>query len=677
VRFFEQQALASRRTTVLVALFAGSIALTVFVMDVLVGMAYGLAQWVTLPLQTPITQGLDTKNAPGTALWRMLHRTWELLVPPWLIWATSAAVLAVIVGATLRKMAQIAQGGPAIARMLDARPVVRMRAPPLELRLLNIVEEMAIAAGLPVPRVYVLDRAAAINALTAGFTRRDAVIIVTRGALMTLERDELQGVVAHEISHVLNGDVRLNTWMIGLLAGLVSVGALGGFLLGGSDAEPDAPRETRMLMARAALGMPLALLGGIALALLGAVLAILGGAALVFARLIKATVSRAREFLADASAVQFTRNPEALAGALARIESHRFGSQLHHRQAEALSHMFFASNLLIRLEWLFATHPPIAERIARISPGLHAERYLERHPSRSEAESIAEAMREARERAPHEGSLAFDAAHGPEAVIDSIGNPSAAHARYAASLLDSLPTALRDTLATADGAQAVLLALALAPERAARETQLAGLAHEDALLAEITRETALQLPTLASAYRLPLVELAMPVLASIGLEQRRAFLGRLRRVIDADGRVTPREFVLYVVLQQALLAPPRAKRPRYRSLAEVAREASSILALLACASGSASASAAYRDALGVAGLPEALPLPVVDTLSLGQVVAALEHLDALAPLAKPALLKACVAAVRSPAGIRVQEAELLRAVGVAVDCPVPPFALAQ
>jgi len=675
VRFFEQQALARRRTTLLVVLFGASIALTVLVMDVLVGMAYGLVQWITLPLDTPITRGLDTRNAPGTALWRMLERTWEHLVPAGLVWATSAAVLAWIAWTTLRRMREIAQGGPAIARLLDARPIVRVRAAPLERRLLNVIEEMAIAAGLPVPRAYVLDRFAGINALTAGFTPRDAVVIVTRGALAALEREELQGVVAHEMSHVLNGDVRLNTWMIGLLAGLVSVGALGGFLLAGNDPEGEGPRATRMLMARAALGMPFALLGGIALFLLGIALAILGAAGLVFARLIKATVSREREFLADASAVQFTRNPEGLAGALVRIERHRFGSRLHHRQAEALSHMFFASSVLVGLERLFATHPPIEKRIERIAPGLHAELYLQSHPERSEAERIEDAIREARDSSPHEGAVALGPASSPEAVVASVGNPTPEDARYAASLLDSLPAWLRDTLATPDGAKAVLLALALAPEGTAQRAQLAGIEKDDALLARIASETARQLPHLDSAYRLPLVELAIPVLAQGGTGERRDFLAQLRRVIDADGRLTPREFVLYVVLRQALVRPVRGSRPRYRSLAEVREDVARILALLACASANPAAAQSFRQALAVAGLPEA-PMPDVQTLMLEPVIAALERLDAVAPLAKPALVKACVAAVSGQAGVRMREAELLRAAAVAIDCPLPPLALA-
>lgn len=676
MQFFEQQALARRRTTLLVMLFAASIALTVFVMDVLVGMAYGLMQWITLPLDTPITRGLDTRQAPGTAMWRMLERTWEHLVPAWLVWTTSAAVLATILWTTVRRMRQIAQGGPAIARMLEARPIVRVRAQPLERRLLNVIEEMAIAAGLPVPRAYVLDRAAGINALTAGFTSRDAVIIVTRGALASLERDELQGVVAHEMSHVLNGDVRLNTWMIGLLAGLVSVGALGGFLLSGNDPESDAPKDARMLMARAALGMPFAILGGIALFLLGIVLAILGGAGLLFARLIKATVSREREFLADASAVQFTRNPEGLAGALARIEGHRFGSRLHHRQAEALSHMFFASLVRIQLHRLFATHPPIEERISRIAPALHAERYLESHPQRSEEERIAEALLDVQARVPHEGTLALDGALGADAVVDSVGNPLPEHARYAAALLDSLPSALRDTLATPDGAKAVLLALALAPDGEARRTQIAGMEKDDAMLARIADQTARQLPHLDSAYRLPLVELAIPVLASLEVGERRAFLGQLRCVIDADGRVTPREFVLYVLLRQALVAPVRGNRTRYRSVAEVAGEAKLVFALLASASESQPAERTFARALAMAGLAAA-PMPAARSISLDGVIAALDRLDAIAPLAKPAFLKACVAAVQGRDGIRPQEAELLRAVAVAVDCPLPPLAIAQ
>ena len=675
MRFFEEQAKARRRTVLLVILFAASIALTVLVMDVAFGLAYGIVQWIGLDLNTPITQGLDTAKAPGEAIRQMLLRTWRFLVPGWLLWGISIAVLAVIVFGSVRKMRELAPGGPAVAHMLGAKPVVRLRAEPLERRLLNVVEEMAVAAGLAVPRVYVLDRAAGINALTAGFTPGDAVIIVTRGALLALERDELQGVVAHEISHVLNGDVRLNTWLIGLLAGIVSVGALGGFLLAGDPSEGESPAEVRQLMARAALGMPLAIVGGAGMFLLGLLLAILGGTGLVFARLIKATISREREFLADASAVRFTRDPEGLAGALARIEGHRFGSRLYHPQAEALSHMFFGASVLIRLEWLFATHPPVEERIARISPGLHAERYLERRPPRSEAEMIAEAIREAQDSLPHAGTVALAGADpAAQAVVDSVGNPSVEHARYAASLLDSLPPGLRDALATAGGSKAVLLALALAPEGTAREQQLAVLEKNDPLLAAMTRETARQTPVMGPAYRLPIVELAMPTLARLGPDERREFLGALRRVVDADGRLTPREFALFVLLAKGLRERPKRRgAERFRALGAVARDAHLVLALLACAGGSGRAVEAFRNSLSVAGLPD-VPMPDAATLSLDQVLGALSRLNGVAPLAKPALIKGCVAAVRGAGGIRAEEAELLRTVAVAVDCPLPPLA---
>lgn len=675
MRFFEEQAKARRRTALLVILFTVSIALTVLVMDVVFGLAYGVVQWIGLDLNTPITQGLNTSEAPAEAIWQMLLRTWRFLVPGWLIWCISIAVLAVIVYGSATKMRELASGGPAVAHMLDAKPVVRLRAEPLERRLLNVVEEMAVAAGIPVPRVYVLDRAAGINALTAGFTPGDAVIIVTRGALLALERDELQGVVAHEISHVLNGDVRLNTWLIGLLAGIVSIGALGGFLLAGDPAEGESPAEVRQLMARAALGMPLAIVGGAGIFLLGLVLAILGGTGLVFARLIKATISREREFLADASAVRFTRNPDGLAGALARIEAHRFGSRLYHPQAEALSHMFFGASVLIRLEWLFATHPPVEERIARIAPGVHAERYLAR-PPRGEAEMIAEAIREAHDRLPQAGTVALAGADtAAQAVVDSVGNPSAEHAHYAASLLDSLAPGLRDALATAGGSKALVLALALAPEATARETQLAVLEKKDPLLAAMAREMAQQTPVMGAAYRLPIVELAVPALARLDPEERREFLSALRRVVDADGRLTPREFALFVLLANALQErPKRRDAQRFRTLGAAARDAYLVLALLACAAGSDRAAEAFRNALSVAGLPD-VPMPDAATLSLDQVLGALARLNGVAPLAKPALIKGCVAAVRGPDGIRAEEAELLRTVGVAIDCPLPPLAL--
>ncbi len=165
-------------------------------------------------------------------------------------------------------------------------------------RLHNVVEEMSIASGVPMPEVYVLEQERSINALAAGHTPANAAVVVTQGALDTLSRDELQSVVAHEFSHVLNGDMRPNVQLMGWLFGLLVVALIGRTLL------RCAPRGRR---------------GALAVMVAALAVMILGYAGLFFARLLQAAVARQRERLADASSVQFTRNPGGLRGALLKV----------------------------------------------------------------------------------------------------------------------------------------------------------------------------------------------------------------------------------------------------------------------------------------------------------------------------------------------------------------------
>jgi Zn-dependent protease with chaperone function len=554
VNFFDHQQRALRNTAWLLPLFALALAATVTLMAAVLGLAWGVLQWPGLDLhnQTPITHGIDTRAAPFGSIVRLLARTWQYLVPSGLVRGAAAGLAATMLAAAFWKLRAIAPGGAAVARMLDAREIIAARANALERRLRNIVEEMAIAAGLPVPRVFVLDRQMGINALTAGFSPRDAAIIVTRGALGALDRDELQGVVAHEFSHILHGDVRLNSWMIVLLAGLSFLSSLG----------------ARMFAVHPGAGI-----------LLGAPLAALGSIGLLFARLIQAGVSRQREYLADASAVRYTRNPDGLAGALARIERHRIGSVVAHRDAGALGHLFFAASVFIWFERVFATHPRLGERIARISPRFDAERYAALHPSLTEAQRLERAILELGVPASAHGTVALA---GDADLFASVGNPTREHVAAATDAIGQLPATLRDALATADGARGVLLALALNRDVRARERQLAVIAAKDELLARIVRSLAASGGLPGPEGRLAVIELALPVLAVLGRVERAEFLGLLERVIAADGRVTLREFVLYTLLDEALGGRKPAARPvLYRALAHLAEEARVVLSLLA------------------------------------------------------------------------------------------------
>ncbi len=262
-------------------------------------------------------------------------------VPPWLVIWGALGTAAVIFAVSLFHTLRLAGGGEAVAKMVGAREVAAETKDPLERRFLHVVEEMSIASGVRVPKVYVMDGEAGINAFAAGYEISNAVVAVTRGTLETLTRDELQGVIAHEFSHILNGDMRLNVRMIGILQGIVFIGAIGEFIM----------RSVGRGSGRKDGALPI-IAAGLGLFLIGLI-------GLVFARLIKAAVARQREFLADASSVQFTRNPDGIAGALDQIRGAAQGARIDSRTRRGdVAHVLrsFGQGLVFRC----VRHPPAA-----------------------------------------------------------------------------------------------------------------------------------------------------------------------------------------------------------------------------------------------------------------------------------------------------------------------------
>ncbi|MEL7298336.1 MAG: M48 family metalloprotease, partial [Pseudomonadota bacterium] len=248
--------------------------------------------------------------------------------------------LAVILLATAYRITQLRGGGARVAQEMGATQVSADIDDPLRQRLRNVVEEMAIASGVPVPDIFVMENEAAINAFAAGYSPTDAAIAVTRGALEQLTREELQGVVAHEFSHILNGDMRLNVRLIGVLFGMIVIGHIGRLLM-----RSVSERHSIMRNRRSDNGAHVVAIAGYVMFLLGAV-------GVLAARLIRAGVSRQREYLADASAVQFTRQTEGIAGALAKIGGLDVGSELRTVDSEEVSHMLIARGA--REAWLNA-----------------------------------------------------------------------------------------------------------------------------------------------------------------------------------------------------------------------------------------------------------------------------------------------------------------------------------
>lgn len=566
---------------------------------------------------------------------------------------TTLVVLSVIAGGTLARIYALAGGGGAVADMVGARRLKRDTTDPEERRLLNVVEEMALASGVAVPQAFVMDDQSSINAFAAGYSPNEAAVVVTEGMLKRLNRDETQGVIAHEFSHILNGDMRLNVRLLGLIAGIVLIGTAGGFLVrvgGGGYGRR----------------------GDIRVVLLGAVLWLIGSVGVLAGRLIKAAVSREREFLADASAVQFTRNPDGIGGALFKIAER--GSVIVERHAEELSHMCISAPLndFFGFPW-FRTHPPLEDRMERLL-GPAAKRLLKERMERAEAAAFAAqggALAEAFSSPLYAKSSPTGSSAVAAAFLGSIGNPSPANVDRVRRLLDEIPTEVRTACANESGAKAVVFALLLG-EGEARVKRLA-LVREDSG-AEVAAQSAGfadALKPFGPRLRLPVLDLALPTLKVLSSEARERVLHMVRELIEADGKVTLAEFVLLTLLKRHLGAEPKGAPPvKHKEVASVAAECAVVLSLLAHAGGGGRlAFDKGMEALGLEGGVFHAPVELRFDLIEG----ALYELKLLAPLKKPSFIKACVAAAMADDKLTLAERELLRAICAALDSPVPPI----
>jgi Zn-dependent protease with chaperone function len=550
---------------------------------------------------------------------------WELLG------FTAAGVLVSVVIGSLVKIAELSKGGKAVAEMLGGVPVNPSTTDPDERRLLNVVEEMSLASGVPVPQVYVLDEEA-INAFAAGYGTADAAVGVTRGCITRLTRDELQGVIGHEFSHILNGDMRLNIRLMGLLNGILFLALLGGVLM--RLALTSRPRSSNDKNGGSIVA---ALVAG------GLVLYIVGWIGVFFGKLIKAAVSRQREFLADASAVQYTRNPNGLAGALSKIASH--SSRLEHPKAQEASHMFFGNGMAEAWLGLFATHPPIQQRIAEIAPNFD----------------------------PQESSPTLPAVASAKPSFSGDTQLAAA-----TSMLAGLPEFSRPAMREIHSACALVFALLLSEDESVRESQMAVLQPDAALQKEIG-EIFTNRSQLSSAQKISLVDLAIPVLRGLSPEQYSVFGSRVRQLIEADGQIHLFEYTLQKLLLRHLDAAftgARPQRVQHRSLVPLLPDTGTLLSAIANADDSDSTSLDAAFQAGVSKLGKsaaAFPLARQSSVNLKDFDKALEDLATASLAIKKTILSACSVAVVHDGVVNDTQFELLRAIADTVDCPIPPF----
>jgi Zn-dependent protease with chaperone function len=610
MRFFERQREVRRNTARLGLLFAVAIA----------GVAWALNR---IPYLGLVWLGFRPGNPHRVPDLPFAPPTWTQALFSFHPWIT-AAVLAVIGGGALWTWLRVRRGGSAVAERVGGRLLAPGTREPAEVRLQHVVEEMAIAAGLPAPAVYVLDGRAAINAFAAGHSTDDGAIAVTSGALETLDRDELQAVVAHEMSHLVNGDARINLRAMCLLGGLTGLRTLGAVLCEDAWKSLRKSGQSALLTSAASAG-------------LGLLLQAVGGLGVVAARLLKAALSRQREFLADASAVQFTRNPAALGRALRKMAS-RPAPAVSGAHAGEVSHMLFAQDVRASVAKMFDTHPTIAERLAAIEGGAPPEA-----PATPAPRAAAPRVDYARE------------LHGriPEAVLRHARTPSAARGVVGGVLLSE---------GAAREAQVEILASIRAPD-----VVEAAMAAAECIRAE------------PESLRLPLVELAMPALARLSREDKRGFVDVLRALVDVDRRRTVFEFAVVALVEWSLHESPRGDRVRFTSVAAVRAEVADVLWLMARAGSRDAEEVQAAWTAGVTRLGGRSAAPASNTGTLPpldvdqRVLKALATLRTLDPAAKAELLDALAACARADEAITVGETEVLRAVSAAIGAPLPPL----
>jgi len=538
-----------------------------------------------------------------------------------------------------------------------------------ERKLLNVVEEMSIASGIPTPAVYLLDDEPSINAFAAGLTTSDAVVAVTRGTLDKLTRDELQGVIGHEFSHILNGDMRLNLKLSALIFGILVIGLAGrGILWAFSRGRVRSDKNS----------------GGavLAVAAVGLTLMILGYIGYFFGRLIQAAVSRQREFLADASAVQFTRNPGGLTGALKKIGGFALGSSLQTSKASAIGHFFFAQGFESSFGGLWATHPPLPERIRAIDPQFDGQMFNPpeivdvAHESFRTAGFAPGAVSPPKFRVPNPPSAS------PVAIIASIGTLSPDNIAHAEALLAAVPPRLREAARSPAEAAVLLYGLLLDGDDTLRGRQHFFVTHKagpDALRLLGELEPALR--ALRPEHKLPLLQLALPALHHLPPASLAPFLDTLDELVHADGQVSTFEFALQKILTRtlALGEKPGASVVQVYSFNAVVDEINVVLSALAHTASNAGVDPAGAFAAGAEQLKlldGKLALLEPAACDFVRLDAALDKLATASGPIKQRTLFAAAHVVGANGEILIAEAELLRAVAAALDCPMPPLAAA-
>jgi Zn-dependent protease with chaperone function len=631
VNFFEYQEQARRQSRWLVFLFILAVLIIIVVIDVAILVAFGL---MNIEQQQFIFSFQTLKANIPTLLGGA---------------AVTAAVIAI---ASLFKTAALRAGGGKVARDLGGVLVEADARDPLRRRLYNVVEEIALASGIPVPEIYVLEQESGINAFAAGFSPADAAVAVTRGALEKLNRAELQGVIAHEFSHIFNGDMRLNIRLMGALFGILVLSLIGRRVLHGSYYVGRSKNSN----------------GG-AIVLVAVAVMLVGYIGLFFGRWIKSAVSRQREYLADASAVQFTRDPEGIAGALKKIAIYSDASYLN-VETEEVSHMLFGDGEQVKM---FSTHPPLNERIARIDKSFKPDDLVQlakkiQRQGQAEAEQAAKQQ----EKAKPGGAGMFDA----DNLVDQIGNPDFSRILMAAALAASIPDEISQAAHSNQWATEVLFYCLMDRDEEIREQQLLFVAQNMGGDSEARVRGLLSAsPELAREQRLPLLEISIPELKRRPPDHVSKVLTTVKLLNEADGQTDVFEYLMAKIIAQHLwesINPQQVKLSGKGSLTKAVDKALEVIAVLALHGNESKAAveSAYRAGRAVLVSDTNTPMPDIEDWC--EVMdRALPILDQLKPTDKERLVKSLIATVMADSKVAVTELELLRVVCSVIHVPLP------
>ena len=629
--FFREQDIARRNARLLTALFVLAVFLLLAVINLF--LAFTLIAADSLESGHPTTLGFSGLDLRLTLL-------------------VSIAIIVVIGAVVLYNWVRFSQGGRSVAEALGARPAASNTENPKERRAQNIVQEIALAANMPVPPLYILDEEPGINAFAAGISPGDAVVAITQGAMDHLTRDELQGVIGHEFSHILNGDMRLSIRLMAMLRGITFIGDVGAIISRSAVSYRSRRRSSNSSS------------NTIGLLLIGSVLYLVGLLGGLMAGLIKSAISKQKEYLADASSVQFTRNPTGISDALKVIGGYTSGTLVHTARAEEMSHLFFGQ-VKHRLWLMFATHPPLEERIRRVDPQWDGA-FITRPTSLLTPESEDDTNTEMG-MAQAQRSLAAALPMALEATgLDNTPSPSeTSETQYPLTLAAEVIEDAREPL----GAMSLLLALLwheASPENqraAVREANIKGLE-----MLVVRRGNELQ--NFKPELRLPLIELCLPTLKTLSAPQYKTFKELLINFVKADGKIELFEWCLYQLVRHYLDPHfvKRSARPQHAELKSVSDSLAVALGTLALL-GHGNTETAFQSGVRILDIP--LDMPANNAMGVQQFGRAIEQLANCYPLLKVTILKALARVAEQDGHISHRELTLIKAIGAVMDCPLP------